>query len=189
MALPEAFWEFSLRTYGTAGVAPACLALQDDHGLDVNLLLYCCWTGQLGIRLDTAALERALAFSRPWAEHVVEPLRAARRWMKNDGCTQAQIPTDSCRELRETIKAIELRSEQFQQRVLESMANDAESQQLTSDTRLAMSSANLRLYLATLGVQAHAGMLDHLVAVVAAGAGATATAVARLQLTSADDDV
>jgi hypothetical protein len=52
-----------------------------------------------------------------------------------------------------------------------------------------MASGNLRLYLAMLGIQVHAGMIDHLVAVVAAGAGATATAAARLQLTSADNDV
>ena len=42
---PTPFWDFSLAVYGRPGVAPACLALQQRHGADVNLLLFCAWFG------------------------------------------------------------------------------------------------------------------------------------------------
>ncbi len=34
------FWQFSLRFYRLPNVADACIALQEDAGVDVNLLLY-----------------------------------------------------------------------------------------------------------------------------------------------------
>jgi len=37
-APPVRFWDFSLAVYGSKGVKPACLALQ-DAGMDVNLAL------------------------------------------------------------------------------------------------------------------------------------------------------
>jgi len=37
------FWDFSLAVYRRPGVAAACLRLQDEAGVDVNLLLYFCW--------------------------------------------------------------------------------------------------------------------------------------------------
>ncbi len=42
------FWDFSLEVYGAEGVPPACLALQEAHQLDVNIVLFCCWTGATG---------------------------------------------------------------------------------------------------------------------------------------------
>lgn len=34
------FWQFSSRHYSLPGVAPACLELQDNHGANINLLLF-----------------------------------------------------------------------------------------------------------------------------------------------------
>ena len=42
------FWDFSLRVYGSEGVPEACLVLQERHGIDVNVLLYCFWLGASG---------------------------------------------------------------------------------------------------------------------------------------------
>src|SRR5665213_163755 len=44
----DSFWRFSQDFYALPGVAPACLALQDGHGRDVNLVLYGCWLGMSG---------------------------------------------------------------------------------------------------------------------------------------------
>jgi len=117
----ETFWEFSVRTYSQAGIADACLALQDEHGADVNLLLYCCWAGWHSAALDEAEFERALSFSQIWSGQVVRPLRSIRRWMKSDGCCDAMVDVKACMDLRESIKATELRAEKLQQAVLESL--------------------------------------------------------------------
>lgn len=41
-------WSFSLRHYAQPGVKEACLALQDEHGLDVNVALACLWHERRG---------------------------------------------------------------------------------------------------------------------------------------------
>ncbi len=43
--MSESLWDFSVRTYRGEWVSAACLALQDERGVDVNMLLYCCWHG------------------------------------------------------------------------------------------------------------------------------------------------
>jgi uncharacterized protein (TIGR02444 family) len=117
----ETFWEFSLRTYSQAGVADACLTLQDEYAADVNLLLYCCWAGWRSAALDQPAFELAVDFSRDWAEHVVRPLRKLRRWMKSSGCHIDLLDFDDCMKFREKIKATELGAEKLQQAALESL--------------------------------------------------------------------
>ena len=82
------FWDFSLAVYHRPGVAQACLALQDRRGLDVNLLLFCCWAGSLGRRLepqDIARLRRAVG---DWQERV--PLAETRT--AADGSFRLELP-------------------------------------------------------------------------------------------------
>lgn len=111
-------WHFSLAFYARPGIAPACLVLQDRHGLDVNLALYCCWLGLSGRgRLDAARLAAADAAIASWRRAVIEPLRAARRGLKQ----AASVDTDSTA-LRERVKAIELEAERICQRHLAALA-------------------------------------------------------------------
>lgn len=76
------FWRFSLALYERPGAAEACLWLQDEAGLDVNLLLFCCWAGAAGDTLRGHQMARAAALAEPWREAVVAPLRAVRRHLK-----------------------------------------------------------------------------------------------------------
>ena len=107
------FWDFSLRVYGQPGVAPACLELQDRHGLDVNLLLLCCWLGHCQkakpSRAQVAALADAVA---AWHNDVVRPLRQARRRLK---APDAAIPPALAEALRREVKRIELDAEHIEQ--------------------------------------------------------------------------
>ena len=111
----SAFWSFSTALYARPGVAPACLALQDRFGADVNLLLFCLWAAAGGCALEAAeftALEAAIA---PWRREVVEPLRAVRRALKSDprgaapGCASA---------FRERLLALEIEAERIGQGLL-----------------------------------------------------------------------
>ena len=44
MEFPEnPFWDFSVEVHQKSGVHEACLSLQRDYTLDVNLLFFCCW--------------------------------------------------------------------------------------------------------------------------------------------------
>ncbi len=76
------FWSYSIELYRRPGVEAACLELQRRHGLDVNLVLLCCWQASCGGRLDRALLGRAGETVAGWQAEVVRPLRALRRRLK-----------------------------------------------------------------------------------------------------------
>lgn len=81
--LPATLWPFAVRAYALPGVASLCLRLQDEHGLDVDVVLACLWVAAHGGALDDADLERMLAAAAPARARVLE-LRALRRAAGSD---------------------------------------------------------------------------------------------------------
>src|SRR3546814_6981651 len=110
----------------------------DLHRLDVNLLLFCAWAGCNGRRLDGGDLGLLRSVARPWQDNVVAPLRAARRWLKQ----QAAVPEDLGEAFREEVKALELQAEMLEQLMLYQELTVAAGQGAPEDV-----AANLRLYL------------------------------------------
>jgi uncharacterized protein (TIGR02444 family) len=108
------FWDYALALYGRPGVAEACLALQERHGLDVNLLLFCCWAGHRGHRLSPAELESLTAAAGAWHARVVVPLRGLRRWLKG----REAAAQGAAGALRARVKARELAAERIEQDLL-----------------------------------------------------------------------
>ena len=100
------FWEFSLATYTEEGVAQSLLAMQDEGGLDVNILLYACWLASKDIQLTGGHLEALEVQIAQWRRRVVVPLRVLRQELRDYSQASA---------LRDEIKALELRSEHQQQ--------------------------------------------------------------------------
>ena len=116
-ASDSAFWRFSLRFYALPGVAPACLALQDQAGVDVNVLLLLLFAADQGRELsrdDVARLDAAIA---PWRTDVVGPLRTLRRRLKTG---VGDFPSNEG--FRNLVKKIELEAERVEQGRLESLA-------------------------------------------------------------------
>ena len=115
------FWDFSLATYGRDGVADACIALQEAHGADVNVLLFCAWTGRNGARLDRAQIEAACGAVRGWHEEVVRPLRSVRRRLKS--ALDGSPPSELQAALRARIQKIEIDAEHIEQLRLAALAD------------------------------------------------------------------
>lgn len=109
------FWDFTLSIYRREGVSAACIALQDALGLDVNFLLFCLYAGNHGRALDRAELARLEAHVAPWRRNVIHPLRAVRRWLKEQDLA-AKEAVDG---LRRGVLTQEIGSEQQQQRLME----------------------------------------------------------------------
>lgn len=139
----ESFWEYSCRVYRQAGVSERCLHLQDEYALDVNLLLMCCWHAETRGVIDGATLTQMITQSQEWSNNVVNPLRGVRRWMKTqlmqEGASQG-LASEQLIALREDIKKLELRTEQYQQAFLETMvarlpAEQNETQRLQAASR------------------------------------------------------
>ncbi len=134
------FWDFSLNAYDRSGVAEACLALQERHGLDVNLLLFAAWAGYCGRRLSAEEMAEIVSAAAAWHSEVVRPLRAVRSWLKG----QATVPDVLGESLRGGVKAMELQAEMLQQLLLHQYLP---LKVAVPDPRHA--AANMRLYLTT----------------------------------------
>ena len=94
----------------------ACLALQERCGADVNLLLFCGWTGRQGQPLDRRALRLAINRVGAWQSDVIAPLRQARQGLKRqrEGAAAA-LPAQG---LRKRLAALELDLERVEQALL-----------------------------------------------------------------------
>ena len=142
------FWDFSLTVWGREAVEAACLDLQERHGLDVNLLLFCGWAGRRGRALDDAAIARLIEAARPWRAATVLPLRRLRRWLKD----QSVAPGAAAGRLRERIKEDELQAEAIQQDLF------AEALPVPEGAGgPAVTVANMAAYFAALGIAPDAG--------------------------------
>ncbi len=140
------FWDFSLAVYHRPGVADACLALQDRHGLDVNLLLFCCWAASMGRVLDRGTLGAAEAAVATWRNQVVRPMRSLRRRLKRE---VEGFPAGEVEALRGRLLEAELAAERLEQGRLEGfLPRPAE----TVETGPALGLRALRLYFRLQGV-------------------------------------
>ena len=117
-------WDYSLALYKLEGVAPACLILQDQHGFDVNLILFCLWYGSQNGRLSRETLQEALELSKYWSELAVLPLRSVRTAIKADPLIQALPEAEYIATLREQVKKLELSAEKIQQTMLERLVTE-----------------------------------------------------------------
>jgi uncharacterized protein (TIGR02444 family) len=104
LCLDNPFWRYSLQQYAVSGCSDFLLLAQDQHGLNINVILYLGWLAHCGKVFDPSVLDQALLFS----EQVIEPLRLARKAAK----------TGVHLNLYEHIKKSELMAEQQMQAML-----------------------------------------------------------------------
>lgn len=104
---PDSLWDFSLALYAQPGVADCCLRLQDEQGVNVNMLLWCCWLGVQGYVLDQPRLADAQVRIRTWNANYIEPLRDLRRQMK----AEFGVGDEGTESVRAHIKQAELQAE------------------------------------------------------------------------------
>ncbi len=119
MSLPHTdFWTWSLDRYERSGAAEILLRLQDEYGLNVNLLLWCCWCAEYFEAAPPALVREAENTTRDWNARVTAPLRSVRRHLKQgeDGEKKQR------KALRKSIKDAELAAEKVEQARLEAVA-------------------------------------------------------------------
>jgi len=152
------FWRFSLRIYRRPEVAEACIALQEEAGVDVNLLLFLLWQATLSRALsaaEVAELERRIG---PWRNATVIPLRAMRRALKSP---PQLIAPATAEVFRTRIKAAELEAERLQQEAMHALASSFGRKEASPE---AAARANVAAYAAMAGRAFPAPAIDTLLA-------------------------
>lgn len=145
------FWDFSLALYGRPGVAPALLGLQDRRGVDVNLLLYCCWMGSGGQLLSRADLAAARDVGLVWQQEIVHPIRAARRRLK---LGFPGLNAEAVEALRRRLGDIEIEAERVVQDAMAGLRPSAAPGGSSGGAAVAaVTAANLKTYLRMKDIQ------------------------------------
>lgn len=165
---PSPFWRFSLSVYGRKGVPPACLALQDESGVDVNVLLFSLYLGTRGRALSVDEVRGIADLVDPWKSGIVVALRTARRNLKEPA---APFEGPSIEALRKAVKAAELEAERIQQETL-FVSFPAETVGQTAAVAAEACAGNVEAYRGVLGTTFDAASVSTLLEAVAS---ATAT--------------
>jgi uncharacterized protein (TIGR02444 family) len=113
------FWRFSLRLYRQPAVADSCIQLQDEAGVDVNILFFLLWLAQKRRAFTPGEVEWIEGKAGPWREATVIPLREVRRALKTP---PALVAAPAAEAFRTRIKAVELEAERLQQEALYELA-------------------------------------------------------------------
>jgi uncharacterized protein (TIGR02444 family) len=152
------FWRFSLHFYRQAGVAEACIAMQDDCGVDVNLMLFLLWLAANGRQLSADNIKELDQAVRSWRDLAIIPIREVRRKLK---AAPTLVEAGKQEAFRTKIKAIELEAERLQQDALYARSRSAPGG--SEDRPPAAARANLAAYERVLGARFPKPALDRLV--------------------------
>jgi len=140
-----AFWKWMLSVYPRPGVSPALIALQDEAGLNVNVLLFCCWLACRSQRLTAEGAHEIERLNAEWANAIVAPLRAVRRLLK----TSPLIAENARADVRKRLQAIELELEERHGALLEERAApDRAVREDEPEERAELANDNVRQYFA-----------------------------------------
>jgi len=120
------FWEYSVSRYTKGDMAPLALLLQDNHGVNVNVLLLICWCLENNVIINLPQLNEVIAASASTEEKLLTHRKKRKATSPANGGDKASY---------EALKATELDLERQQQRDIVASFN------LQSITRLAQSQA------------------------------------------------
>lgn len=98
---PELFWQHSLQHYAQPGVADACLALQDNYQVNVNLLLFYHWCYTVNQPVTPAvreALEEAVATTDPAIQQHRIRRRAAKGSNNYEALKQQELELEAAQQ-------------------------------------------------------------------------------------------
>ncbi len=139
------FWRFSINLYRHKAAEQACQQLNNRHGLNINIILFCCWAAVEGYgRLDRSDYQRAFAATNRWHEMVTLELRKLRKLVKQYGSADLSLYNDAFED--------EFAAEQTEQLMLADTLMRPPLQKRNTPQRLTDAFANLVTYLKLLQV-------------------------------------
>lgn len=146
-SIEQRLWLFSLEMWRHDTVQNGLLALQDEYGANINVLLFAAWLAREGRNFDPDSV--AQSGLSDWNATMTAPLRALRRKAKAESA-----------ELYQCLKSAELAAERHEQTLLAATFDEhAPARENTSQESLLR--ANLVSYLHTLDARDVSAALHH----------------------------
>jgi uncharacterized protein (TIGR02444 family) len=158
------FWQFSLQFYRQPGVAEACIALQEESSVDVNLLMFLLWNATRRRKFSPDQVDWIESKICAWRESAVVPLRTVRRALK---VPTLLIPASTAEAFRTKVKGMELEAERLQQQAMYELEPHAPpGEEVASSVDAA--SANIAAYATMLEAQFPKSAVDTILSAFAA---------------------
>ena len=66
----SSFWQYSVSRYSVGDTAPVALVLQDNHGVNVNVLLLLCWCLENNVVINLMQLKKVIDAASLKDEHL-----------------------------------------------------------------------------------------------------------------------
>lgn len=111
--LEQDFWRYSVKLYSKKAVEQACLLLQDEHGLNVNIVLYCLYhaVNNRGL-ISTHEFESLASHIDAFHKKITHQLRHVRTlWKKRRKSLSSTL-------IYQELFHIELAAEQIEQAII-----------------------------------------------------------------------
>ncbi|MDX1739153.1 MAG: TIGR02444 family protein [Alphaproteobacteria bacterium] len=138
------FWDFSLDLYRAKDVEAHSLSLQDEYGLDVNLVFLLIWAGFQGAKLTDDSVTILVQHAKAWSETSILPLRQLRQKLK---CDIGAVATGQSAQFRQKIKDLELEAERIQQDMLYELIMGVSAVNAKDGERKSVARRNLLTYI------------------------------------------
>lgn len=147
---PNDLWDYATRVYGRGKAQDACLALQDRHGLDVNVMLFCCWVASSGRgTFRDGELDQALQAVADWRDNAINALHGLKLYLKGDVRPAPKTLSD---DLRRVVVECELHAEHIEVLMLHAAMTRVGTGTFDRLQQIEDSLANLFAYLARVGI-------------------------------------
>ncbi|GAA67306.1 TIGR02444 family protein [Pseudoalteromonas sp. BSi20429] len=115
------FWQFACTLYAKPDQQTTLLALQNQQGKNVNLCLLLLYLDSLNLSVNAQQLNELIDAISEFDTHALQPLRAARSYLKANQNTISDYAT-----IRAELLSAELKLEKQQQHMLIEAVNEFE---------------------------------------------------------------
>ncbi len=140
------FWNYSTQIWTLPNVESICLELQNEHDINVNLMLYCCWVGDKNLSLNDDDLQILLDTIQPW-QTMIKPLRDSRKMMQQH---LIAMPANMIDQTLENISEMELNAEHMAQLALEKNLKPEKISACENLSNIECSLSNIKTYVGSL---------------------------------------
>ena len=139
-------WNYSTQIWTLPEVERICIDMQNDHDINVNILLYCCWAGEKNLILSDDDMQALLDTVQPW-QTIIKPLRDSRKMMQQH---LIAMPANMVDQTVANMSEMELNAEHMTQLAMEKVLKLESISPAPDQSNIECSLNNIKAYIDSL---------------------------------------